>query len=81
MQTKVSERGQVSIPAKIRKRFQIKPKTRLEWIVEQDRIILLPVPQDPISTFRGRGGKQYTTADLLADRKVERMQENARDKG
>jgi AbrB family looped-hinge helix DNA binding protein len=80
MQTKVTERGQVSIPAKIRKRFHIKPQMKLEWIVDQDRITLLPVPEDPVSAFRGRGKKQYTTLDLLADRRLERIQEDARDK-
>jgi AbrB family looped-hinge helix DNA binding protein len=80
MQTKVSERGQVSIPAKIRKRFHIEPQTKLEWIVDQDRITLLPVPADPVAAFRGRGKKRYTTADLLADRRSERSQENAHDK-
>ena len=80
MQTKVSERGQVSIPAKIRKRFHIKPQMKLEWIVEQDRIALLPIPEDPVAAFRGRGRRRYTTTDLLADRRLERKQEDARDK-
>jgi hypothetical protein len=53
---------------------------KLEWIVDQDRITLLPVPEDPVSAFRGRGKKQYTTLDLLADRRLERIQEDARDK-
>ncbi len=80
MQTKVSTRGQVSIPAKIRKRFQIKPNMKLEWIVDQDRITLLPIPENPVAAFRGRGRKLYTTTDLIADRKQERLQEDARDK-
>lgn len=32
MQTTITERGQTAVPAAIRKRYNLKPHTKLEWI-------------------------------------------------
>jgi AbrB family looped-hinge helix DNA binding protein len=80
MKTRVSERGQVSIPAEIRKRLGIVPEQELEWDVAGNTILVRPVPKDPIAAFRGAGKKAYTTADLLKDRRAERERENETDK-
>ncbi len=76
MKTRVSERGQVSIPAEIRKRLHIEPEQELEWAVSGDTITVRPVPKDPVSAFRGAGGGTYTTRDLLSDRRAERERED-----
>lgn len=79
MKTKVSTRGQVSIPSEIRKRLHIESETKLEWVVEGNTIRVIPIPKDPITAFRGRGKGAYTTQDLLNDRRLERRRENDRD--
>jgi AbrB family looped-hinge helix DNA binding protein len=78
MKTKVTTRGQVSIPSEIRKKLQIESETRLEWILEGNTIRIIPIPKDPITAFRGRGKGVYTTQDLLRDRRQERRREDER---
>ena len=80
MITKVTTRGQVSIPSKIRKKFHIEPESRLEWVVEGNVIKVVPLPKDAISAFRGRGKRKYTTKHLIKDRVIERKLENERER-
>jgi len=80
MKTTVSTRGQVSIPAKLRKKFLIEPETQVEWIEEGNAIKIIPLPKDPIKAFRGAGRGRYTSEKLLRDRKRERREEDARDR-
>ena len=70
MQSTISERGQTSIPAEIRKELNLKAKTKLSWMVDGDLIIVMPVPDDPIKAFRGKS-KGLTEA-LLRSRREER---------
>lgn len=76
MKAKVSARGQVSIPAKIRKRFNIEPESRVEWIVDEGVIKLIPLPKDAVSAFRGRGSRRFSTQRLIEERRAETEDEN-----
>ena len=55
---KVSTRGQITLPASIRRSLGIKPHSRVEIIVEDDRVILRPVRSiaDLHGIFRDRVG-------------------------
>jgi AbrB family looped-hinge helix DNA binding protein len=68
MRTKVTERGQVSIPAEIRRRLGITPRTSLEWILEGNAARVIPIPDDPITALRG-SGKAGAVRRLLAERR------------
>lgn len=81
MKTKVTSRGQVSIPSELRKKFNIEPESRVEWIVEANVIKMIPLPKDPVAAFRGRGSRRYSTDALIEDRCVEREKENEKDQG
>ena len=81
MKAKVTARGQVSIPAEIRKKFNIEPESRIEWVVEDDVIKVIPLPKDPVAAFRGRGSKKYTTEHLIEERRTERNREDEKDRG
>lgn len=78
MQTKVSERGQVAIPSKIRRAYNLKKNTRIEWVEEGGKIYLLPLPQDPVKVLKGAFKGILTTEDLLKERRVERRREKKR---
>jgi AbrB family looped-hinge helix DNA binding protein len=79
MKAKVTARGQVSIPAEIRRKFNIEPESRVEWIVEGSVIMVIPLPKDPIAAFRGRGSGRYSTEQLIEERRAERKDEEEKD--
>ena len=74
MRTKVTVRGQVSIPALIRRQLHIKANTTLEWVVEGNTVRMIPLPDDPLAAFRG-SGKGGTLKRLLADRRRDRARD------
>lgn len=74
MRSTITSRGQTVIPAEIRRRFHLDPSMRLEWIVDDDSIRVVPVLDDPILAFRGRG-KGGSTGRLLAERQRDRERE------
>jgi AbrB family looped-hinge helix DNA binding protein len=76
MRTKISKRGQVSVPSGVRKQLGIGPETTLEWIVEGATARVIPVPADPVQAFRG-SGKKGLVKQLLKDRRRERQTEDA----
>ena len=53
MKTTVTKRGQTAIPAKLRKKFSIDDKTKLEWMDEGDALKVIPIPKDPIASYKG----------------------------
>jgi len=68
MRTKVTKRGQVSVPSEVRRRLQIGPASELEWVVEGSTARVIPVPADPIRALRG-SGRGASVASLLRDRR------------
>lgn len=74
MQSTITTRGQTVIPAAIRRRFHLSPADRLEWIIENDTIQVVPVRKDPIAAFRGQG-KGSSVARLLAERTQDKARE------
>jgi AbrB family looped-hinge helix DNA binding protein len=80
MKTTITARGQVSIPAALRKKYGLEEYMQVEWIEDGNVIKMIPLPKDPIKAFRGAGKNRYTTDKLVRDRKKERLEENARDR-
>lgn len=68
MQSTITARGQTVVPAVIRKQFQLGPADRLEWVLSDGDIRVIPVRSNPVEAFRGQG-KGGSTARLLASRK------------
>ena len=77
MRTKVTKRGQVSVPSEIRKKLGIGPDTSLEWVIDGNGARVFPIPADPIKAFRGSGPKGQVRR-LLKERQRERVRENGR---
>ena len=76
MRTKMSKRGQISIPSHVRKELHIRPNTTVEWIIEGATARMIPVPDDPIRAFRG-SGKRGLVKKLLKERRRDRQREDA----
>ena len=75
MESTVSVRGQTAIPVAIRKKYNIKPKMRLEWIDDGHSISVLPIPKDPIKALKGRYKDTDFLGALLKSRREERDRE------
>lgn len=75
MQTVITERGQISIPAEVRKKLHLKPGMGVEWIISERGIYLYPIPQDPIKFFRGSLKGANLVIDLLHERQKEKDRE------
>ena len=75
MRTTVSSRGQTAVPAEVRRRFKLAKNSRLEWIVEDEVITVLPVPPDPARSLRGSLRGKYSVGTLLRQRARERKRE------
>jgi AbrB family looped-hinge helix DNA binding protein len=74
MRSTITSRGQTVIPANIRRLFNLSPADRLEWIVENNTIRVVPVRNDPIAAFRGQG-QGRSVERLLAERQADKERE------
>jgi AbrB family looped-hinge helix DNA binding protein len=76
----VTSKGQLVIPAKIRRKFNIKRGTRVNFIEHNGKIILQPVTREYIREFRGiyklKSGEKPATQELLEDRAEEKRRED-----
>ena len=72
----VTTKGQLVIPARIRRRFGIKAGTRVRFIERAGEIVLRPVTSAAIRGLCGvLKSESSVTADLLADRAKDRARE------
>lgn len=74
MRSTITDRGQTVIPAPIRRRFNLSPADRLEWIIENGTIRVIPVRADPIAAFWGQG-QGGSVQRLLAERQQDKERE------
>lgn len=76
----VTSKGQLVVPSRIRRRFGIKPGTRVNFVEEGDRIIFQPVTREYISSFRGmfklKPGEKSVVQEHLEERRAEREKES-----
>jgi AbrB family looped-hinge helix DNA binding protein len=76
MTATVSAKGQLVIPAGIRKRYHLSPKSKVEVFDTGHSIIIRPVGKDdPFLASRGILKGKVSTKDLLAMRRQERARE------
>ncbi len=69
----VTSKGQLVIPARLRRRFGIKKGTLISFIEDDGRIIVQPVTREFIRGLRGSLKGEPSALDvLLEDRKRER---------
>ena len=74
METTASKKGQIVIPSKIQRQFDIKEGTRIQIDVdEKDRsIILKPITREYIYSLRGKLKGKGLMKELMEDKKRER---------
>jgi len=76
----VTSKGQVVVPARLRRKFGIKPGTRLNFTEEKGRIVVQPFTKEFIDSFCGifklKPGEKSAVQELLEDRDRERAHED-----
>ena len=70
--TQLSEKGQILIPKPLRRKLGLRPGSKVHLIEEQGRLVVSPVPDDPIAAAAGflEGGYSLT-ADLRREHREE----------
>lgn len=72
-QSTVTTKGQLVIPARLRKKYSIRKGTKVAFIEEDNRLILQPITSEFIQRIRGSlKGKPSALAFLLKTRREER---------
>lgn len=76
----VTSKGQLVVPSDLRRRFGIKPGTRINFVEEGERIIFQPVTGEYISSFRGifklKPGENSVVQELLDERRDDKEKED-----
>ena len=69
----VTTKGQLVIPAKLRRKYAIHEGTQVAFVEEENRLVLQPLTPEFVSSLRGSlKGDRSALNILLADRKRER---------
>lgn len=72
MTSTTTVKGQVVIPAPLRRKFGINPGTKVHFSEEEGRIVLRPVTRDYIRSVRGMLKGSGVLQELMAERRRER---------
>jgi AbrB family looped-hinge helix DNA binding protein len=72
----VTSKGQLVIPAKIRKKYGIRQGTRVNFIEKDGELVFQPVTPEYIDSFCGvfnlKPGEKSAVAELIEERRAER---------
>jgi AbrB family looped-hinge helix DNA binding protein len=69
----VTTKGQLVIPAKLRRKYSIKEGTQVAFVEQENRLVLQPLTPEFIGSLRGSlKGEPSALKALLDDRKRER---------
>lgn len=72
MESYATVKGQIVIPAKIRKKYGIKAGTKIEVIDEGERIVLQPITPAYVRSLRGKYKGKGLLKELCEEKKQER---------
>lgn len=70
--TVMTERGQISVPAELRKKYKFQRGQKFAWLDTGTSLKLIPIPDDPVAALRGIGKGENLLEKLLEERRKER---------
>jgi AbrB family looped-hinge helix DNA binding protein len=74
--TQVTQKGQILVPKYLRRKLGLKPGAKVHLAEEEGRLVLTPVPPDPIEAATGfLKGKFSLTQDLRREHREEARRE------
>lgn len=75
----MTSKGQIVIPAKLRRRYGLKPGTKVYFIERDNEILFQPVTKEYIRTVHGMlKSEASVTKELLKERARDKEQEEAK---
>jgi AbrB family looped-hinge helix DNA binding protein len=78
LSSKVTSKGQVVIPKKLREKYGIRSATAIRWIEKEQGILMVPESEDPIVAARGMLKGTGILKAYLKEKRRERKKENKR---
>jgi AbrB family looped-hinge helix DNA binding protein len=72
----ISSRGQVVIPAKLRKRFGLKEGAKISFSVENNKLVIAPIDWAAIEALCGKYAGLPLEEDLIDAKRLERERED-----
>ena len=74
--SKVTSKGQIVIPKKIREKYGIRSSTSIHWVEKEEGILMVPDSEDPIVAARGMLKGSGILKAYLKDKKREKKKED-----
>ena len=74
--SKVTSKGQVVIPKKLREKYGIRTATAIRWIEKDQGILMVPESEDPIVAARGMLKGSGILKAYLKEKRLEKQREN-----
>ncbi len=79
--SKVTSKGQIVIPKKIREKYGIRTSTSIHWVEKAEGILMVPDSEDPIISARGMLKGSGILKAYLKDKKSEKERESKKGHG
>ena len=76
--SKVTSKGQVVIPKKLREKYGIRTATAIRWIEKDQGILMVPESEDPIVAARGMLKGSGILKAYMKGKRREKQKENKR---
>ncbi|MBW2109456.1 MAG: AbrB/MazE/SpoVT family DNA-binding domain-containing protein [Deltaproteobacteria bacterium] len=76
--SKVTSKGQVVIPKRLREKYGIRSDTAIRWIEKDQGILIVPESEDPIVAARGMLKGSGILKSYLKEKKRDRKREDKR---
>jgi AbrB family looped-hinge helix DNA binding protein len=75
----MTSKGQIVVPARLRRRYGLKPGVKVYFIERKDEILFQPLTKEYIRSVHGRlTSKTSVTNELLQEREKDKRHEEAR---
>jgi AbrB family looped-hinge helix DNA binding protein len=76
--SKVTSKGQVVIPKRLREKYGIRSLTAIRWIENDQGILMVPESEDPIVAARGMLKGSGILKSYLKEKRLEKQREDER---
>jgi AbrB family looped-hinge helix DNA binding protein len=78
LSSKVTSKGQVVIPKKLREKYGIRTATAIRWIEKDQGILMVPESEDPIVAARGMLKGSGILKAYMKEKRREKQKESKR---